>query len=39
MTNLVTNEFSAQPGRGEDVANLLIELLMGLDQAPRWRQG
>jgi hypothetical protein len=27
MTNLVTNEFSAQPGRGEDVANLLIELL------------
>ena len=27
MTNLVTNEFSAQPGRGEDVANPLIELL------------
>jgi hypothetical protein len=27
MSTLVTNEFSAQPGRGDDVANLLIEIL------------
>jgi hypothetical protein len=27
MSTLVTNEFFAQPGRGDDVANLLIEIL------------
>jgi quinol monooxygenase YgiN len=27
MSILVTNEFFAQPGRGDDVANLLIEIL------------
>ena len=27
MSTVVTNEFYAQPGRGEDVANLLIEIL------------
>ena len=27
MSTLVTTEFFAQPGRGEDVANLLIEIL------------
>jgi quinol monooxygenase YgiN len=27
MSTLVTNEFFAQPGRGDDVANLLLEIL------------
>jgi len=27
MSTLVTTEFFAQPGRGDDVANLLIEIL------------
>jgi quinol monooxygenase YgiN len=27
MSTLVTNEFFAHPGRGEDVANLLLEIL------------
>jgi quinol monooxygenase YgiN len=27
MSTLVTNEFFAQPGRGDDVASLLIEIL------------
>jgi quinol monooxygenase YgiN len=27
MSTLVTNEFFAQPGRGDDVADLLIEIL------------
>ena len=27
MSTLVTNELFAQPGRGDDVANLLLEIL------------
>jgi hypothetical protein len=27
MSTLVTNEFFAQPGRGDDVASLLLEIL------------
>jgi hypothetical protein len=27
MSTLVTNELFARPGRGDDVANLLIEIL------------
>ncbi len=27
MSTLVTNEFYDQPGRGEDVANLMVEIL------------
>jgi quinol monooxygenase YgiN len=27
MSTLVTNEFFARPGRGDDVANLLLEIL------------
>ena len=27
MSTLVTNEFLSRPGRGDDVANLLLEIL------------